>query len=399
MMAGPCKVLFAGAGICGLVSALALLRRGIDVTLCEQANELRELGAGLQLSANGTRVLLALGLGPAMERIVCPPSGKEVRLYRTGQTWPLFDLGEGSMQRYGAPYWMVHRGDFHRVLVDAVQALKPDAIRTGARCLGFDQDAGGVTLRLEGGGALRGQALIGTDGMHSKICEQMFGARPAQFLGIAAWRGMVATARLPAHLRRSVGTNWVGPGGHVVTYPVRRGELLNFVGAIERENWQVESWTERGSTQECVADFAGWHPDVRAIAEAIDVPYKWAMLGREPLERWSDGRVCLMGDAAHPTLPFLAQGANMAIEDGYMLARCLDSDEPVAIALHRLERARVARCAAIVRRSSDNARRFHNPSLADPVIAAAYVDREWSSEKIRERYDWLFDYDALTTAL
>ncbi len=395
-MSHPQTVLFAGAGIGGLVAALALLQRGVDVTLCEQAPELKELGAGLQLSANGTRVLQALGLGAAMEAIVCPPSGKEVRLYSTGQTWKLFDLGESSVQQYGAPYWMAHRGDFHRVLIDAVRAIKPDAIRTGARCTGFSQDATGVSLRLEQGETVRGDVLIGADGVHSSVCHQMFGDRPATFMGIAAWRGMVAMDRLPPHLRRLVGTNWVGPGGHVITYPVRRGEWLNFVGAIERDNWAVESWTERGSPAECAADFAGWHADVQTIAHAIDVPYKWALLSREPLERWAEGRVCLLGDAAHPTLPFLAQGGNMAIEDGYVLARCLTGGDSVVEALQRFQKARLPRCSDIVRRSNDNAKRFHNPTLADPVAAAEYIDREWQPDKVKARYDWLFEYDALT---
>jgi salicylate hydroxylase len=188
---------------------------------------------------------------------------------------------------------------------------------------------------------------------------------------------------------------WIGPHGHVVTYPLRRGELLNFVTAIERDDWLIESWTEPGTVEECRRDFAHWHPDILAIIDAIDVPYKWAMLGREPLQRWSVGRVSLLGDACHPTLPFLAQGANMAIEDGLIVARCLDAEpgDPAA-AFRRFERARIERTGRVVRGSSDNTKRFHNPSLADAASAAEYIRREMAPEKLRTRYDWAYEYDA-----
>ncbi len=390
------RILIAGAGIGGLTAALALLRDGHRVHLYEQATELREVGAGVQLSANGTRVLIALGLRPVMERIVCEPTGKEIRLWNTGQSWPLFDLGETSVARYGAPYWMVHRGDFHAVLCEAVLRAAPDAIRTGAAATGFTLTDTAVTLHLASGEQVEGDALVGADGVHSAIRQHMFGVSRAQFTGIMAWRGLIPMPRLPAHLQRLVGVNWNGRGGHVVTYPLRRGEILNFVGALERDDWQVESWTEAGTIEECSRDFEGWHPDIQTMIHAIETPFKWALLGREPLPRFSIGRATLLGDAAHPTLPFLAQGANMAIEDGMVLARCLAGAADIAAALRRYDAARLARTAAIVRGSNDNARRFHNPALTQATTAAAYIDREWTPEKVRERYDWLYQYDALT---
>jgi len=393
------RILIAGAGIGGLTAALALLQRGHEVHLFEQAAELREVGAGVQLSANGTRILIALGLRAAMQQIICEPAGKEIRLWSTGQTWPLFDLGETSVARYGAPYWMVHRGDFHAVLRDAVLQAAPDAIRTGAAVTGFDQTDSGITLHLGCGDHIEGDALIGADGVHSAIRGHMFGVGGAQFTGIMAWRGLIPMRRLPAHMQRLVGTNWNGRGGHVVTYPLRRGEILNFVGALERDDWRVESWTERGTIEECARDFADWHPDIQTMIHAIDTPYKWALLGREPLPRFSVGRATLLGDAAHPTLPFLAQGANMAIEDGMILARCLAHDPDTPTALRRYEAARLGRTAAIVRGSNDNAKRFHNPALTQAETATVYIDREWTPKKVRERYDWLYDYDALTAAV
>jgi salicylate hydroxylase len=388
------KVLIAGAGLGGLTAALALLKRGCDVQVFEQAPELREVGAGLQLSANGLRPLYQLGLEEALRALASEPSGKEIRLWNTGQTWKLFDLGATSVAQYGYPYLMFHRPDLHKVLADPVRALRPEAITLGAQCTGFEQDEEGVTLKLADGRLARGDLLIGADGVHSQIRGQLLAADQPTFSGCLAWRGVIPMDRLPQRLQRPVGTNWVGPGAHVIHYPLHGGALMNFVGIVERGDWQVESWTQKGTHEECHADFKGWHEDVHELISNVDVPYKWALMAREPLQQWSFGRVTLLGDSCHPTLPFLAQGAAMAIEDGYILARCIEKYESdPALALKQFEVARIERTTKIVQRSTENGKRFHNPALASADGAAAYVEREWAEPKVRERYDWLFRYN------
>jgi salicylate hydroxylase len=384
-------VLIAGAGVGGLTAALALLRRGFDVDVYEQATELKGLGAGVQIAANGSRVLGDLGLRPAIEAVAVEAEAKQVRLWNTGQAW------RRSM-RSDPPYWFLHRGDLHQVLAGAVRGLKPDAIHLNAAAAGFDQREDRAVLELADGRRIEGAVLVGADGVHSPLRRRLFGQETdARFTGLAAWRGLVPIEALPEELREPVGTSWQGPGAHVVTYPVHAGRLLNFVGVVEDEAWREESWTARGTVEACLADFEGWHPYVQAVIRNIEVPYKWALLSRQPLARWAAGRVCLIGDASHPTLPFLAQGANMALEDGLIIARCLEacSSDPAA-ALARFEALRLERTSRIVRGSAENTARFHNAVLADPVAAVAYLDAQWRPDEVGARYDWIHDYDART---
>jgi len=392
-------VAIAGAGIGGLTATLALLKRGIDVDIYEQAPALGEIGAGFQVSANGTRVLYHLDLGEEIEKICWTPNGKEIRIWNTGQTWPLFDLGTESVARYGFPYMMFHRADLHEILVNAVRALKPDAIHLNACCAGAVTRDGKAVLKFEDGAEVAADAVIGADGIHSNIRQSLFGPDKPRFTGIMAWRGVIDVNDLPDGLLRPVGTNWVGPGGHVVHYYLRGGKLVNFFGAQERDDWQVESWVAEGSREECVADFAEWHEVVRTLAAHIERPLKWALMDRDPMENWTEGRVSLLGDACHPMLPFLAQGAVMAMEDGLMLARALDEIPDVAEALQRYQAARLERTARAVKGSSDNATRFHNSQLADPAVAQKYVDEQWDTDEIAARYEWLFTFDATSAPI
>jgi len=391
----PRTVAIVGGGIGGLTCALALLKRGIDVQVYEQSNVLKEAGAGVQIGSNGTRVLFALGLKDALAAVQVNPTRREIRHWRTGETWNWFELGATSVARYGTPHILLHRGDLLDVLATAVRQEKPDAIVLGRKCAAIADDAGHAEIRFEDGGTARAAYLIGADGIHSRVRARLFGSDRAEFTGCVAWRGLVPMAVLPPHLARLVGTNWLGPHGHVLHYPVRRGELMNFISIVERDDWQVESWTVEGTKGELANDFRGWHPDVHTLIENLDTPYKWALFVRGPMERWSQGRVTLLGDACHPTLPFLGQGAVMAIEDSYVIAACLAKyfAEPDA-ALTRYEDIRRERTAAVVRKAHENRRQAFSPALADEAAVAEQVARDWQQVRVSERLEWLYAYDA-----
>jgi salicylate hydroxylase len=394
------KVIIVGAGIGGLAAALALLKRGLDVEVHEQAPDLKEVGAGIQISSNGTRVLYALGLEAALKRVQVLPSKRQIRHWATGETWNWFELGAATRERYGTPHVMLHRADLHGLLADAVRILKPDAIRLNRRLAAVSQTETEVEARFESGDSVRADYLIGADGIHSKVRACLFGADKPEFTGCVAWRGLVPMDKLPPHISQMLGTNWLGPHGHVLHYPVRRGELMNFISFVERDDWQVESWVTQGSTGELANDYRGWHEDVHAIIRNIETPYKWAMMVRGPMARWSAGRITLLGDACHPTLPFLGQGGVMSIEDGYVVAACLAKyfDDPAA-AFGRYEEIRRERTAAVVRKSHENRRSAFSPALADPSAVAIEVAREWQQERVRERMDWLYAYDATAIAI
>jgi salicylate hydroxylase len=294
---------------------------------------------------------------------------------------------------------MFHRGDLHAMLLEAIRRERPDAIHLGRRCVGVTQDSGVVTIAFKNRDSAMAPVAIGADGVQSRVRLAVFGADRPEFTGIVAWRILVPRERVPIGIRMNVGTNWVGPGGHVVHYPVRGGELLNLVGLLERDDWRVESWSMQGSKDEFANDFRNWHADIHATIRAGGTPYKWALFARPPMPAWTKDRVSLLGDACHSMLPMMAQGAVMAIEDGCLLARCIAKYGVAPEALQRYEAARRDRANRCVAASIDNAKRFHNPAMAHAEGAGDYVTREWQEDKVKARYEWLFTYDATSVPI
>ncbi len=376
-----------------------MLQRGFDVEIFEQASELTEVGAGIQISPNGNRALDSIGAFETLKQLSCKAERKEVRLWNSGKTWKLFDLGPAGVARYGYPYLTVYRPDLLTVCADAVRRLKPEAIHLNARIAGFEEKNGQIVLSLENGQKVTGDGLIGCDGVNSVVRRLTAADEPSQYPGLMIWRGVIPLDSVPTHMRESMAVNWIGPNGHVVHYPLREGEILNLAATIERPVWDEDAWSVEGRKAQCHEDYAGWHDDVHTLIEAAPRLLKWAYLTRKPLTRYSNGRATLLGDACHPTLPFLAQGAVMALEDGVVLARCLEKYGDVEIAFAKYEKARLVRDNAMVAGATDMTSRFHNQDYRDPEKADAFIDREWSAEAVEQRYEWLFTYNCDTAEI
>lgn len=392
------RVIVAGAGIGGLAAAVALRRRGLEVVLLEQAPAFFEVGAGLQLSPNATRVLSGWGLGPALETIGFEPEAAEVRDHRLRRLLLRTPLGEAARRRWRSPFLQLHRADLHACLNQALHALGPFEMRFGARVGAVESDARSVSVRLEDGEVVSGDVLIGAEGIRSAVRVSLMGEARARFTGQVAWRALVPADRLPPGRVRPVAAVWTGPGRHLVHYYVRGGTLVNLVGVVERD-WRIESWTERGDPAEFAADFAGWPSPVPELLAAVDEAWRWALYDRPPLRRWSAGRATLLGDAAHPMLPFLAQGAAMAIEDAEALASLLadagEAVEPALLAYETERRSRTAKAQAWSRR---NARLFHLPgALAVPLFGAARLLDGLEPSHGARRFDWLYGYKGPST--
>ena len=383
------RVLIAGGGIGGLTAALCLADAGFEVSLFEQSAEFGEVGAGIQLSPNCTRVLHHLGLEPALASCAFLPECMEFRVWKSGKVIGTSGLGQAVRDRYGFPYWNIHRSDLLRVLVDAAELTPDIELNKASAVTGFEQE--GRVRTVVDGTVYEGDVLIGADGIHSAVRAQLFGDDAPQFTGNVAWRALVPTARLPSGLVRPVATAWWGPHKHFVHYYLRSGALVNCVCVVEKTGWEIESWTERGEFEELKSDFAGWHEDVHALIDNMDRDslYKWALHDRAPMARWGEGAVTLLGDACHPTLPFMAQGAAMAIEDAAVLAGCLAASDSVPAGLRRYEDLRRQRTAGVQNGSRRNAKLFHLTGVK------AWLRNRATRHVAGRRTDGLFRYDAL----
>lgn len=357
------RIVLIGGGIGGLTAALALLRRGFRVEVYEQAPELREVGAGLSVTPNAAHALVEIGLGPLLRAkgLALPRTG--VKHFKTGRV--LVDVPRGAvmLQQYGEHYYVIHRADLHEGLAAAVHATDPSCIRVRERCVAVSQDDQGVTAHFANGTVARGDVLVGCDGLRSVVRECVHGAAAPPFAGYIAYRALVPTERIPDVVLEPPSCLQIGPGHSFTRYPVRNGQLLNYVAMAERSGWEVEGWSVRAEVAEVLEEFRDFEADVRAIIAATppESCFKWALLDRDPLPRWARGRVSLLGDAAHPMLPFLGQGAVMAIEDAMVLARAFESSSDCEEALRRYEDARRERTTFVMLKSREAVTRYHAP--------------------------------------
>ena len=380
------------------MTALSLLRRGIDCDVYEQANELREVGAGLWVSANGARVLFELGLKDELERVAIGATERAIRLWNTGESWPLYEARKSAASH--KPFVLL-RAHLLRMLQAAVERLKRNAIHLNARCIGFTERDGKVALKLEDGSEVVGTALIGADGIHSKIREQLFGHVQSRYTNALAWRGLVPVDRLSPHQAKHAVHTWVGPLAHVTVYPVRWQDtsLLTFSAQVEHSDWQLESWSTKGDPKDCLRDFEGWHTDVIEMIGAADTLHKWGIFVREPLAQWSAGRVSLLGDACHSMVPYLGQGVNMAIEDACVISRYLEANEDAVDAFRLYETERKFRAETTAQRAAEMQGIFHHSALASGETAGSYILSQWGPEQNAARFNWIYDYDATSLDL
>jgi salicylate hydroxylase len=389
------RILMAGAGIGGLTAASCLLKAGHDVQVFEQAPVLAEIGAGIQMSANAMHVLNDLGLGPAIAALAVRPGAYVFRLHDSGEVIGQFPLAEAHERTNGAPYNQVHRADLHELLAAKARELKPDVVRLNSRVVGFEESQRGVRVKLATGETVDGDLLIGADGVKSAVRAQIAAAQPAVYTGDAAWRLTIPAEQLPPNLMGHVMSVWMGPGAHVVCYYLRAGALLNFVGLVETDEVSEESWTARFPWENLKADFRGWHPDIQLVIDKADRTecFRWSLFYRPPITNWSTRRATMLGDAVHATLPYLAQGAAMAIEDGAILTRALAMTDTVADALQLYQRNRIERTSRIVTGSTANRELFH---LRDQQkMRQAFTNRDEGAA----RNAWLYSYNPLTVPL
>lgn len=387
------RIAIVGGGLGGLAAALMLRGAGMDATVYEQADALREVGAGIVVAPNMVRALEKLGLAERLpEFAVRLDAAWEFRNWKDGRVLFVQPMGEECKRLYGAHCHVAHRADLMALLQ---QALPPGSLRLDARCVGVRQNETDVELVLAGRNgdtfAVTADVLIGADGIHSAVRPFVAPEVDARFSGLCAYRCLVPAASAPAMALRPVQTLWLGPGRHFVHYPVSGGRLVNVVAIVPAGDWRDESWTSDGDVAELTAEFEGWDDRLRQLIRSAGQTKRWAMYDRMPLERWTTGRVSLLGDAAHAMLPFFAQGAAQALEDAVVLAECLRNADPATVpqALARYEAIRRPRASHVQQMSRGREVANHLPDGPEQRERDAQLA---SGDPLRQSA-WLYGHD------
>ncbi|CAM3647179.1 FAD-dependent monooxygenase [Litorimonas haliclonae] len=370
MKTGDFKVLIIGAGIGGLTTALALAQNGVHVEIFEKAAKFSDVGAGLQLSPNANAVLSSLGLSKEIEAICCEPRAGILRDYKSGKALLTTKMKDVYEQRYGHKYLHIHRADLIDCLAKAAQEA---GVKThlGSEISSVKEMETGVQIE-NNGKVYDGGVLIAADGVRSSLREKIAGKSSPVFTGQVAWRGLVPTSDLSPDKIPFAANNWLGPGQHFVSYYVCGGEMINFVAVQERADWVEESWDIPADMGELQNAFTGWDPRVTSLIEACGSAYLWGLFDHPPLETWTTERMALLGDAAHPMLPFMAQGAAMAIEDAWVLTRCLTQNtSSISQALQGYEAVRKPRTTELQMISRNNAALYHQSSTIGRALRKA----------------------------
>jgi salicylate hydroxylase len=373
-----------GAGIAGLACARALALRGAEVTVLEQADAIREVGAGLQISPNGAAVLRALGLGEALDRAGTAATG--VRLTDGPTAEPVL-----SMDLRGRDFRLLHRADLIALLLEGARGAGAE-LRLLQRIETVDLTGARPRIVTAQGAALTPDLLIGADGLHSPTRAALNGAAAAVFTGQVAWRAVLPEAE--AEDTAALAEVHMGPGRHLVSYPLRGGRQRNIVAVEERSRWAEESWTLRDDPMDLRLAFDTFSPRVRGWLDRVEEVHLWGLFRHPVARHWHGGRAVILGDAAHPTLPFLAQGANMALEDAWVLADCLARHDTPEAAFAAYQQARAARCARIVAASTANARAYHLSSpLRDIAHLGLRIGGRIAPQAALRRFEWIYGMD------
>lgn len=395
-LASDSHIIVCGAGIGGLTSALCLAKQGFKVTVVEQARQISEVGAGIQLGPNAMRVMRYLGLEEYIIKQGFLPQALQMRNGTDGSLIAQLKLKPELKMPWNGHYVNIHRADLIRILLAAAHATTSISIKLNTVVSAYLHNNKQAAIVTAADDKLEADLIIGADGIHSKIRESMHGKSTARYTGHRAWRLTLPTAQLGPYAPPETACVWFGDNKHAVTYRLANGEISNFVGVVESDSWAQESWSYQGKKADAMHDFEGWDPIITQIVAKADNHFQWALMDRPVLQEWVDGPVALLGDACHPMLPFMAQGAAMAIEDAMVLSRCLHKLE-TDFALQRYQQLRRSRTEKVWQLANKNAALYHQHGTFSSLqkLKLGFGSRLLPNVAVAaSQFNWLYGYDA-----